>query len=574
MEKLGREMVARCAGLPLAINVLGGLLATKETLSEWDMVHRNIKSYLRRGPAQGQPSTVQDVLALSYHELPYQLKPCFLYLSHFPEDFDIPKKKLVRLWVAEGFVSPKYEHIDGDEALEDVAESYLVELINRCMAQVGVVGASGRIKSCRLHDLMRDLCLSKAKQENFLHIVGHSPGNDQTTDAFPSHSVTSTGRIRRLAIFSDTFVPEKFKDQHPQIRSLLYFIKDNHSIVSVFKYFRLLRVLDLEGSKIPDGELPEKIGTLMIHLRFLSLKKTGIRVLPSSISSLMCLETLNLETIDEMSWESTVVIPNEIWTMEQLRHLYLPKWCDYSSDGKLQLTSMTKLQTLVNFPANKCDVSDLLSLTSLRKLVLNEPRHFQEFGEIFRQPTDKLNSLRSLSMKTEMLSFPDKVVNLRQVVQGCPRLYKLHVEGRIEKLPEYYHPYLAKLTLWGSRLEEDPMPILEKLPNLRFLYGWDAFVGKKMVCSKGGFPKLKTLLLRGLPRLEEWTVEAGAMPCLSRLEILGCSKLKSVPDGLEFVSTLQELELRWMPIAFKHRLEKKGEDFSKVKHVPSIVFLN
>jgi hypothetical protein len=144
--------------------------------------------------------------------------------------------------VAEGFVSPKYEHIDGDEALEDVAESYLVELINRCMAQVGVVGASGRIKSCRLHDLMRDLCLSKAKQENFLHIVGHSPGNDQTTDAFPSPSVTSTGRIRRLAIFSDTFVPEKYKDQHPQIRSLLYFIKDNHSIVSVFKYFRLLRV--------------------------------------------------------------------------------------------------------------------------------------------------------------------------------------------------------------------------------------------------------------------------------------------------------------------------------------------
>uniref|UniRef100_A0A7N2LR21 Disease resistance N-terminal domain-containing protein n=1 Tax=Quercus lobata TaxID=97700 RepID=A0A7N2LR21_QUELO len=34
MENLGREMVARCAGLPLAIIVLGGLLATKETLDE------------------------------------------------------------------------------------------------------------------------------------------------------------------------------------------------------------------------------------------------------------------------------------------------------------------------------------------------------------------------------------------------------------------------------------------------------------------------------------------------------------------------------------------------------------
>jgi hypothetical protein len=75
--------------------------------------------------------------------------------------------------VAKGFVSPRYDEHEG-ETPEDVAEHYLVDLVNRCMAQVGVIGASGRIKSCRLHVLMRDLCLSKAKQENFLHIVTHS----------------------------------------------------------------------------------------------------------------------------------------------------------------------------------------------------------------------------------------------------------------------------------------------------------------------------------------------------------------------------------------------------------------
>ena len=74
-------------------------------------------------------------------------------------------------------------------------------------------------------------------------------------------------------------------------------------------------------------------------------------------------------------------------------------------------------------------------------------------------------------MKTEMLSFPDKVVDVGQVVQGCPRLHKLRIEGRINKLPDYqeFPPYLTKLTLWGSRLVEDLMPVLEKLSNLRVL---------------------------------------------------------------------------------------------------------
>ncbi|KAL0011857.1 hypothetical protein SO802_006965 [Lithocarpus litseifolius] len=170
MEKLGRELVARCVGLPLAIIVLGGLLATKETLDKWDIGHRNIKLHLGKGQGEGQQSRVHEVLALSYFQLHYQLKPCFLYLSHFPEDFDIPTKKLVRLWVAKGFVPLKYE-LEGDEMLEDYAEPYLVELINRCVVQMGVIGSNVWIKSCCLHDLKRDLCLSKAKQENFLHIL-------------------------------------------------------------------------------------------------------------------------------------------------------------------------------------------------------------------------------------------------------------------------------------------------------------------------------------------------------------------------------------------------------------------
>ncbi|KAK7839054.1 putative disease resistance protein rxw24l [Quercus suber] len=100
------------------------------------------------------------------------------------------------------------------------------------------------------------------------------------------------------------------------------------------------------GIQSLDGQLPEQIGSV-IHLRFLSLKKTCIRELPSSIVNLVYLETLNLETIEELSWESTVLILTVIWKMKKLRHLYLPKSCNYLTDEKLQLENLSNLQTLV-----------------------------------------------------------------------------------------------------------------------------------------------------------------------------------------------------------------------------------
>ncbi|KAJ7971101.1 Disease resistance protein [Quillaja saponaria] len=574
IEKLGREMVGKCAGLPLAIIVLGGLLATKDTTSEWETVHRYLTSYLIRGEAHEKQSRLAEVLALSYHDLPFQLKPCFLYLSHFPEDSDIPTNKLIRLWVAEGVVVSSQYETDRDVTMEDAAERYLGNLINRCMVQVGTTGTTGRIKTCRLHDLMRDLCLSKARQENFLLIVNGSQENN------PSFS-QSISRVRRMGIWLGQHLNEtSFSNQqvNPHLRSLLYFHDKRYGVENwirecVFGNFKLLRVLDLEGFK-GFCALPKEVGNLL-WLRFLSLKKTHIQELPISLGNLEYLQTLNLQTLNKVSWDSTVHIPNVLCKLKRLRHLYLPNWCGNITDN-LQLANLSNLQTLVNFPANKCDVKDLLKLSNLRKLVLNDPRYFEKFGAIFNTPNNRLNFLHSLSLKTDMLSFPDKVVDVGQLLVGCPRLHKLHLEGQIERLPEYnqFPPSLAKLTLWGSRLVEDPMVTLEKLPNLRFLSGWEMFTGKKMVCTGNGFPQLKSLLLRGFPNLEEWEMENQAMPNLCRLGISDCNKLKTVPNGLRYIATLRNIEIRWMPKSFKNKLESGGVEFYKVQHVPSIVFLN
>ncbi|KAL6334461.1 hypothetical protein AAG906_015654 [Vitis piasezkii] len=151
-------MVGICGGLPLAIITLRELLPKKRRLKEWEMMCRNINLYLRSGKGHGEENgLISEVLALSYYDLPYQLKPCFLYLGLFQKDTEVSTKKLIQMWVAEGIVTSMNE-----EKAEDIAERYLGELIDR-------------FKTCRLHDLMRYLCLLKAKEQSFLQGIhlGH-----------------------------------------------------------------------------------------------------------------------------------------------------------------------------------------------------------------------------------------------------------------------------------------------------------------------------------------------------------------------------------------------------------------
>lgn len=104
-EKLGREMITQCGGLPLAVVVLGGILVTKNSLGEWRKVKENIKSYLRSGEGMRQHDNgVLEILTSSYNDLPYQLKPCFLYLGKFAEDSEIEADRLYHLWMAENMV--------------------------------------------------------------------------------------------------------------------------------------------------------------------------------------------------------------------------------------------------------------------------------------------------------------------------------------------------------------------------------------------------------------------------------------------------------------------------------------
>ena len=148
-------MLQHCKGLPLVIIVLAGVLARKNSIREWVRVYENVREYINRGIGHEEEyEGVSQVLALSYDDLPYYLKPCFLYLCHYPEDSEFLVSELTKLWVAEGLISLGQQRHGSRETIEDIASDYLSELVERCLVQEGISGSTRTITSCRIHDLV------------------------------------------------------------------------------------------------------------------------------------------------------------------------------------------------------------------------------------------------------------------------------------------------------------------------------------------------------------------------------------------------------------------------------------
>ncbi|XP_019184033.1 PREDICTED: putative late blight resistance protein homolog R1A-10 [Ipomoea nil] len=162
-EIIGKPIVEKCKGLPLAIVVVAGLFSKLNTLNEWE----NIAKALDSSTTTTIAATCLKILSLSYNHLPHHLKACFLYLGVFPEDNEINANELSRLWSAEGLVKASE-----NENFDTVAERYIQELMDRNLILVSKWSCCGRrIKVFGVHDLMHAFCVKEAQEENLLHVV-------------------------------------------------------------------------------------------------------------------------------------------------------------------------------------------------------------------------------------------------------------------------------------------------------------------------------------------------------------------------------------------------------------------
>ncbi|TVU13265.1 hypothetical protein EJB05_40801, partial [Eragrostis curvula] len=100
LKTIVTKLVTKCGGLPLAIVTIGAMFATQHE-SEWDKLYTQLPSELENNL---NLEAIRSMVSLSYNHLPSYLKPCFLYLSIFPEDFEIRRRHLVDRWIADGLV--------------------------------------------------------------------------------------------------------------------------------------------------------------------------------------------------------------------------------------------------------------------------------------------------------------------------------------------------------------------------------------------------------------------------------------------------------------------------------------
>ncbi|KAF5946078.1 hypothetical protein HYC85_016306 [Camellia sinensis] len=504
LEELARDMVRKCHGLPLAIVVLGGLLSRKQP-DEWPKTKFESHALTR----------VTQILALSFNDLPHHLKSCFLYLGLFPEDFEIDAERLIRLWVAEGFI----QAADG-ETLEETAAEHLNELIDRNLIQVAKRNWM-RIGRCRVHDLLRDFAIEKSKELKFLHI------NDGNV-----HSALSPCKHRRLASHSgglkrfDSF--DHSSNLH--LRTLLFFNSKNESaeigeLQFLYKKLRLLRVLDLEEISFNHSQeetehisLPDAIEKL-IHLRYFRISDSKINKIPPSIGNLQTLQTLEFSQS-----HSPIMLPDEICNAKQLRHLIGRfRW-------PFRVENLTNLQTLNSI---YIEVDDRMELNPLTDLINLHELYVELSGELKGFTLDSIGRLRSLQT---LLLFAESIWNpTLQPLSHCQHLLQLKLHGHIRKLPTEMHeflPNLKYLSLFGLIMEEDPMPSLERLPKLTIL---DLFYHRvnKFVCTAGGFPQLEILALFDCA-VEELQVDEGGMPLLQGLRLYGPNNV-SIPERLRSI---------------------------------------
>ncbi|XP_049396821.1 putative late blight resistance protein homolog R1A-3 [Solanum stenotomum] len=503
LEELGERIAKKCMGLPLAALVIAGALTGRgKTKSEWEIVHQYVSEHIISSDIMMTKKLVQ----MSCDSLPVNLKACFLYCGAFPKGSEIPAWKIVRLWIAEGFIRETMQ-----STVESVAEGYLNELVSKSLLMVTQSTSNGQIKAFRVHDMLHEFCTLEASEENLFKEI--KLGVEQS---FPRNQVLAT--FRRLSIDSSV---QEFISTNPygdSIRSFLCFSSRNivmspYELETIPKSFPLLRVLDIESilfelETIPKSPFQKQFFQLY-HLRYLAISSDSLKILPKFMEDLWNLQTLIISTQQE-----TLNIEADICNMPQLRHLHT------NASAKL-CPSVLKTRN---------------HRSALQTLSIIEPETFTEYVLFAR-----CQNLKKLGIRGDMA----KLVGLFEL-EYLEKLKLMNLaSGGLHLCSENLFPRrLKQLTLSGTWFDWNEIRrVVGYLELLEvFKVKENAFTGDYWELKDYVFPCLKVLWIER-SELVNWEASDENFPSLERLILRNLNKLEEIPINFANISHLKMMEL-------------------------------
>jgi Leucine-rich repeat (LRR) protein len=564
---LGKEIVKKCQGVPLAITTIGSLLGSKNSETKWMSCKNNDLLKISQNE-----NDILPTLKLSYDHLPSHLKHCFVYCSLYPKDYEIDTSNLVKHWIAQGFVkSSDYQN----RCLEEVGNEYFKDLLWRSFFQEAVTDRFGDVIRCKMHDLMHDLALSVAGS-----LIATLDEKKTNVDEKTRHVSLLAGYDRHISSFCEA----------SRIRTFLYLSDDKYEIDcdELFSSFKFLRMLDLSGRNL--DSVPSSIGELK-HLRYFDLSfNRKMKKLPDSITRLHNLQTLILSYC--VSLEE---LPRDIKKLVNLRHLEIDYCKDltYMPRGLGQLNNLRTLTTfVVHSGSHSRHCADLRELNRLNKL-----RGCLEITN--------LGHVKGVASEYEAANLKDKQhlhalglywstkgdVNDWDVVEDEMSLEGFQPHPNLKDLDFYYYPgsrlpswassltNLIRFQLWGckkcqylpplSQLPSLKTLILEYMDGIQYISDSNDFSSSSSVPTPF-FPSLKYIYLYNCPNLKGWwrrrdsSMEVNSdshnsvvirehplLPSFSRLSelwIRQCPMLTSMPLFPHLEEELHLYNTSWKPL--------------------------
>ncbi|XP_031270598.1 putative disease resistance protein RGA3 [Pistacia vera] len=418
--EIGKDIVGKCKGVPLAVRSLGSLLYANTEEREWLKIKKNDIWQVDQ-----DNEDILPVLKLSYDHLPSPLKRCFTYLSLFPKDYNYDSDYVAYYWMALGLLKT----FDKTEELEDVADQYMKVLWLRGFLEDFLD------RDCcwtfKVHDLIHDLAISMTEGESAFINFG-----SQKVD----------GKLRHFSHGDTELCGEEF---------LQLIVDNSRSVRSIV--FQQQRNTEMH-------KIPESICELQ-NLQMLRL--TGcfkLKKLPNKIRKMISLRYLEITTQEE------VLLENGIGCLSSLRYL-----CIFDCKRLRSLCEgMQGLKSLRKLFLDGCSMTSLLDtikyLTKLEMLMILRCPKINLKMELQGEDRELRLSLKKFIIN-DLKSLVDLPQLLLQVSAHTLKYMSIKDCGNLEALPEWFQNLtsLEKLEITTCHKLSSLPEGIERLTSLKEL---------------------------------------------------------------------------------------------------------